>query len=45
MTNIKQKHILLGVTGSIASVIIYNKALTAAEVLQNYNAHKSRYGL
>ena len=33
------------VTGSIASVIIYNKALTAAEVLQNYNAHKSRFGL
>jgi hypothetical protein len=24
---------------------IYNKALTASEVLQNFNAHKSRYGI
>jgi hypothetical protein len=29
--------------GKIASVHIYNKALTAAEVLQNYNATKGRF--
>jgi hypothetical protein len=29
----------------IASAKIYNRALTAAEVLQNYNATKSRFGL
>jgi len=29
--------------GNIAQVSIYNKALTAAEVLQNYNALKGRY--
>jgi len=31
--------------GDIASFRIYDKALTAAEVLQNYNATKSRFGL
>ena len=31
--------------GKIASVKIYNKALTASEVLQNYNALKGRFGL
>ena len=31
--------------GDIASVQIYNRALTAQEVLQNYNATKARYGL
>ena len=31
--------------GKIASVKIYNKALTASEVLQNYNATKGRFGL
>ena len=31
--------------GSIASIQIYNRALSAAEVLQNYNATKSRFGL
>ncbi|NWJ44003.1 LamG domain-containing protein [Marine Group I thaumarchaeote] len=31
--------------GKIASVHIYNKALTAAEVLQNYNAQRSRFGV
>jgi hypothetical protein len=30
--------------GNIGIVQIYNRALTAAEVLQNYNATKSRYG-
>ena len=32
-------------TGSMANIQIYNRALSAAEVLQNYNAQKSRYGL
>ena len=30
--------------GNIAQVIIYNRALTAAEVLQNYNAIRPRFG-
>jgi hypothetical protein len=32
-------------TGNIASVQIYNRALSASEVLQNYNATKSRFGI
>ena len=32
-----------GFEGKISQVFIYNKALTAAEVLQNYDAHKGRY--
>ena len=32
-------------TGNIPQVSIYNRALTAQEVLQNYNATKTRYGL
>ena len=31
--------------GYISNVMIYNKALTADEVLQNYNATKGRFGL
>jgi hypothetical protein len=31
--------------GRIAASKVYNKALTAAEVLQNYNAGKTRFGL
>jgi hypothetical protein len=31
--------------GGVAAVKIYNKALSAAEVTQNYNALKGRYGL
>ena len=31
--------------GNMANLKIYNKALTAAEVSQNYNAYKSRFGL
>lgn len=31
--------------GNIANVQIYNRALTAQEVLQNYNATKTRFGL
>jgi len=32
-------------SGSISSAVIYNKELSSNEVLQNYNAHKSRFGL
>jgi hypothetical protein len=31
--------------GNISNTQIYNRALSAAEVLQNYNAQKSRFGL
>jgi len=31
--------------GNISTVSIYNRALTATEVLQNYNATKTRFGL
>ena len=31
--------------GRISTVFLYNRALTATEVLQNYNATKSRFGL
>ncbi len=31
--------------GNISQVSIYNRALSAAEIKQNYNATKSRYGL
>jgi hypothetical protein len=31
--------------GTVASTAIYNRALSDAEVLQNYNATKSRFGL
>ena len=33
------------VTGKIANVKLYNKALSSTERSQNYNAQKSRYGL
>ena len=32
-------------TGDIGQVFIYNAVLTPAEILQNYNATKSTYGL
>ena len=32
-------------TGEVAFVLAYNRVLTAEEVLQNYNAQKSRFGL
>ena len=32
-------------TGDIAVLRMYNRALTSAEVLQNYNANRSRFGL
>ena len=31
--------------GDISNVKIYNKSLSAAEILQNYNALKNRFGL
>jgi len=31
--------------GNVASTKVYNRALTASEVLQNYNATKTRFGL
>ena len=31
--------------GKIANTFLYNRQLTAAEVAQNYNAQKSRFGL
>ena len=31
--------------GNIANTFVYNRALSATEVLQNYNATKSRFGL
>jgi hypothetical protein len=31
--------------GSIASTQIYNRALSAAEVAQNFNAFRGRYGI
>ncbi len=31
--------------GNIAQVSIYNRALSSTEILQNYNAQKSRFGL
>lgn len=34
-----------GFSGNISSVKIFNRELTASEVLQNYNATKSRFGL
>ena len=33
------------ITGNIAQVFVYNRALSASEVSQNYNATKSRFGL
>ena len=32
-------------TGNISSALVYNRALSATEILQNYNATKSRFGL
>jgi hypothetical protein len=32
-------------TGSIGILRIYNNALTLSQVLQNYNANKSQFGL
>ena len=37
--------VLLPVEGKISNVQIYNRALSAQEITQNYNALKSRFGL
>jgi hypothetical protein len=34
-----------GLGGSISNIQLYNRALSATEVLQNYNATKTRFGL
>ena len=39
---INQNHFI---TGNIAQVFVYNRALSASEVSQNYNSMKSRFGL
>lgn len=31
--------------GKIAQCLVYNRALTATEIVQNFNAHRSRYGI
>ena len=31
--------------GNISNLQIYNRALSATEILQNYNATKSRFGI
>jgi hypothetical protein len=33
------------IKGRVSNVLLYNRALTATEVLQNYNATKTRFGL
>jgi hypothetical protein len=33
------------IDGDISQVKIYNRALSSAEILQNYNVHKGRFGL
>jgi len=35
----------IGIQGRLSNVKIYNRALTASEIQQNYNATKSRFGL
>ena len=34
-----------GWTGNIAQTLIYNRALSASEVLQNYNVTRAKFGL
>ena len=41
----RQDGTLLPINGKMPSVKVYNKALSAAEILQNYNAQKTRFGL
>jgi len=35
----------IGYNGNLACISIYNRALSAEEVLHNYNALKGRFGL
>ena len=39
----RQDGTLLPINGKMPSVKVYNKALSAAEILQNYNAQKTRF--
>ena len=39
----RQDGTLLPINGKMPSVKVYNKALSAAEILQNYNAQKNRF--
>ena len=32
-------------SGDIAHTLVYNRSLTASEILENFNALKSRFGL
>lgn len=41
----RQNGSLLPFGGNIPAVLLYNRALTAQEILQNYNATKGRFGL
>ena len=41
----RQDSSLLPINGKMPSVKVYNRALSAAEMLQNFNAQKSRFGL
>jgi hypothetical protein len=51
VNNSDEKRIAIGTTaaqyfsGSISQLFVYNRALTASEIQQNYNATKSRFGL
>jgi hypothetical protein len=36
---------VLPLAGNVASMFIYNRTLSATEVLQNFNAQKTRFGL
>ena len=36
---------IYSMNGSISQTLLYNRALTATEILQNYNATKTRFGL
>lgn len=42
---IRNNFLFTNTNGNIAQVLIYNRALTPAEVLQNYNATKGRFNL
>ena len=52
-SNLSQRNLIIGAyyglsetfTGKIGPVLIYNRALSAGEVLQNYNRLKGRFGL
>jgi hypothetical protein len=44
-TYTKQSGVVSPFQGNISNSIMYNRALSSAEVLQNYNAAKSRFGL